>query len=656
MRFNTESTARQYALADHASGLGWPRERIRVLDGDLGHSGRSASGRGDFQELVSRVCLGEVGAVFGLEISRLARSSADLQRLLEFCSITDALVVDADGIYDLRSFNDRLLLGLKGTMSEAELHILAGRLQDSKLAAARRGELRMPLPVGYTYDDEAHIVMDPNEEIRAAIADAFAAFERAGSAYAVVAAFVGRPFPQRAYDGSWAGQIRWGTLSYARIQDLVQNPCYAGAFVYGRHRARRSVDAEGTIRTRTLRVPQAEWLVCIHDHHAAYISWERHLQNVSRMAANCTHDGARPPREGSALVQGLVYCGACGHAMSTHYRSRRAYYDCATARQDHTELPGCRGISATCVDRAVAGRLLATVSADQVALALAASDEVTERRARATRASELALQRARYEAERAERAFHACEPENRLVARTLEERWEAKLRAQAEAEAAVAAAAAEVVLPPRSELEALAADLPRLWNAPSTSDKDRKRLLRALVADVTLTSDPEEVGERVRIGIHWRSGASEELVVLRPGIHHSGTSAEAIAFIAERAGKQRDDEVAAALNAVGLRTGSDRPFDATAVRWVRHTEGLPGAHADAAPGELTIPQVAARLDIGLSVVCRWIETGRLAARRTASGRHRIAFTAEVEAACRQMITASWRIQRRARDTAAGGAV
>src|SRR5262249_37782198 len=242
VREHTESTARQYALTETAQRLGWDPSKIFTIDADLGLSARSASRRVGFKELVSRVCLGEVGAIFGLEVSRLARSFADPQRLLEFCSLSDTLIVDADGIYDLRNFNDRLLLGLKGTMSEAELHILAGRLQESKRAAARRGELRFPLPVGYVYDEDGHTVMDPHDEIRAAVHDVFAAFAETGSAYGVVGRFQGRPFPRRAYGGVWAGEIRWGRLTHGRVRGVLGNPAYTGADVFGRYHSGRVVE------------------------------------------------------------------------------------------------------------------------------------------------------------------------------------------------------------------------------------------------------------------------------------------------------------------------------------------------------------------------------------------------------------------------------
>jgi DNA invertase Pin-like site-specific DNA recombinase len=317
VREHTESTARQYGLAQEAARLGWSAERISVIDADLGISGRTASARTGFKELVGRVCVGEVGAILGLEVSRLARSSADLQRLLELCALTDTLIIDSDGIYDLGSFNDRLLLGLKGTMSEAELHLLAGRLQGAKLAAAQRGELRFPLPVGYVYDDDGHTVIDLDEEVRAAVAGVFGSFEAKGSAYAVVAAFGGRRFPTRAYGGVWAGEIRWGRLTHGRVVQLLANPAYAGVYVFGRYHSRRAVDPDGTIRIKSTELPREQWPVLIHDHHPAYITWETFLANTQRLAANCTCQGARPVREGGALLQGIVLCGGCGRAMAS---------------------------------------------------------------------------------------------------------------------------------------------------------------------------------------------------------------------------------------------------------------------------------------------------------------------------------------------------
>jgi DNA invertase Pin-like site-specific DNA recombinase len=286
VRENTRSTERQYALADEAVRLGWEPGRVVVLDGDLGISGRfsDTQAREGYKQLVARVCLGEVGAIFGLEIARLARSSAELQRLLEFCGLTDTLVLDTDGVYDLKDFNDRLLLGLKSQMSEAELHIITSRLQGAKRAAAQRGELRFPLPVGYAYDEEGQTIIDPDEEVRAVIADLFRAFAQTGSAYGVVGAFKGRRFPKRAYGGAWAGELRWGELTHPRVLGVLSNPCYAGAYVFGRYRSRRAVRPDGTITTKITELPRAEWPVLIRDHHQGYVSWECYLANERRLA------------------------------------------------------------------------------------------------------------------------------------------------------------------------------------------------------------------------------------------------------------------------------------------------------------------------------------------------------------------------------------
>jgi DNA invertase Pin-like site-specific DNA recombinase len=576
VRDNTESTARQYGLAEEAARLGWEASKILVIDADLGRSGRTASGRPGFKEVVSRVCVGEVGAIFGLEVSRLARSSADLQHLLQFCSITDTLIVDADGTYDLQNFNDRLLLGLKGAMSEAELHVLAGRLNESKRAAARRGELRVPLPVGYVYDDDGQTVMDPDEEIRAAVADVFSAFKTAGSAFGVVGFFKERPFPNRQYGGVWKGRIRWGRLTYSRVIGLLSNPAYTGAYVFGRHCSRRIVEPDGTIRTQTIEKGPEEWSVVLQGHHSGYISWDTLMDNQKRLAANNTRNGARPVREGAAMLQGIVRCGSCGRAMGSHRRTGLPVfrYACFRSQANHIETPGCRSIGAEVVDTAVVKRLLEVIALDQIALALEAADEVVERRTRTNRALELQVERARYEATRAERAFHHCEPENRLVARSLEQRWEEKLVALAAAERALAQAQAQVApLPPRSELEALASDLPRLWAAPTTSDRDRKRLLRTLISDVTLTSEP--AGKNVRIGIRWRSGAAEELVVARPPLGSPLRTAAGAIEIVRRFASRSDKELARELSGAGFLTARGRPFDGTAVRSLRHAYNIP---------------------------------------------------------------------------------
>jgi excisionase family DNA binding protein len=651
VREHTESTRSQYALADTAAALGWARTSIEVIDTDLGVSGKWGVPREGFTELVTRVCTGEVGAIFGIEITRLARSNADVARLAEFARITGTLLIDPDGVYDPADVNDRVILGFKGTMGEMELHVMAQRLHANKRAAAERGELRTPLPVGLVHDDAGDIVIDPDAEVQAAIRDVFAAFTACGSAYGVVAAFAGRRFPLRAYGGAWAGQLRWGTLTCARVLGVLKNPCYAGAYVHGRYTSRRTVDPGGTVHTAITERPRAEWPVLIKDHHEGYITWADYLANEARLAANRTNAGARPPREGSALCQGIIFCGSCGKPMRTSYHTdARPAYECSS-RADRRTTPSCRSVAAATVDDAVAGVLLDALTPGQVALALAAADEVAGRHQRISRAAELAVERARYEADRAERAFSQVEPENRLVARSLEARWEARLADLAEAGQALQDARdALPPLPGRAELEKLAADLPALWHDPATSHKDRKRLLRTLIADVTVLPEPDQA--KVRIGIRWHTGATDELRLARA--IHTGTArrspSPAVEMIRQLGPVTPAAKLARQLNAAGIVTGNSRPFDAKAVQWIRHAYHIP-APAPYHDGEISVAEAARRLGCSTGVIYYWIQAGQLDARRGPGNRLCITWNDPIQAACRDRITTSGHLNPAARRTA-----
>jgi DNA invertase Pin-like site-specific DNA recombinase len=641
VREHTESTARQYGLAELAARLGWPAGGIEVIDADLGLSGRSATHRDGFKQLVARVCLGEVGAVFGLEVSRLARSNADLARLLELARLTGTLVIDNDGVYELADINDRLLLGLKSQMSEAELHWLTSRMNEAKRAAARRGELRVPLPVGLIYDDEGNVVIDPDEEVAAAISDVFAAFTATGSAYGVAGVFAGRRFPRRAYGGVWAGQLRWGRLTHARAAGILRNPAYAGAYVFGRRRSRQVVHPDGSVHSSVTELPRDQWEVLIPGHHPGYITWEEYLANEAKLAANRTNAGARPPREGTALCQGIVFCGTCGRSMQVRYQDRLPRYECGHSRADHVATPLCGSVRADTIDAVAAGALLAAVAPDQVALALAAAGEVTDRHRRSVRAAELAAERARYAAARAERAFLACEPENRLVARSLEARWEARLTDLAEAEAALAVQAqARPELPGPDQLAATIADLPALWAAPTTSDKDRKRLLRALLADVTITPSADDPTQ-ILVGLRWKSGASQQVQVTRRKNAFQLRSTDPAAIeLARRIGPGLDNNaLAKALNDTGHRTGTGQPFDGVAAGNLRsyHHIPYPGLLED---GELTPRQVAQLIGVSTGTIHYWINAGYLLARRGPASRWCIPFPPDVEAACRDRAAGS----------------
>lgn len=647
VREHTESTLRQYALADAAVALGWDRSQVLVLDGDLGQSGRSTRQRRDFKEVVAKVCQGEAGLVLVLEASRLSRNSADFQRLLEFCQVTDTLIADADGVYDLRDFNDQLLLGFKGTMSAVELHILGQRMQEAKKAAARRGELRLPLPIGYVYDLDGQVSMDPDQEVQAAVADLFRAFEVSGSCCGVVKAFRDRRFPT--HGESWTGELTWMRLRQSQARAILRNPAYAGAYVSGRVKSERCIDEDGNIRTHSIELPQDRWEVVIPDHHPGYISWDTFCANQRQLAANQTQRGARPPREGNSLLQGIALCGHCGTSMGVAYSSSGAAHYRCRSRLDETHTPGCRSVSAALVDPLVERRLLQIVTPDQIALALAAAEELNQREARALRAFELRVERARYDASRAERAFHLCEPENRLVARSLEQRWEAKLAAVAEAESSLDSQRAQRrPLPNTADLKTLAADLTRLWNEPTTSPRDRKRVLRTLISDVTLTSDP--AGDEIRVGIRWRAGAHEEHIAARTRMR---TDHDTVELVKRRKLEgQRDTDIAAELRALGLRTARGHQFETRDVRNVRHSLGL-ARPSPLEPGELTVTQVAARLDVKPGTVYYWIRTGLLPARKPATGEICIPFSPEIEATLRARRT------RRVASTttkAVGGAV
>jgi excisionase family DNA binding protein len=594
-----------------------------------------------------------------LEVSRLARSNAETQRLLEFCALTDTLVIDTDGIYDLKDFNDRLLLGLKSQMSEAELHVMASRLQGARRHAAERGELRFPLAVGYIHDEDGAWIMDPDEEVRTAIADFFKAFRQTGSAFGVVGAFNGRRFPQRTYGGVWAGELRWGPLTYSRAVRILQNPAYAGAYVFGRHRSRRVVSPDGTIKTKVVTVPRSEWAVVIHDHHPAYIGWQEHLANVERLKANYTASGQRPAREGKAICQGIVRCGSCGRPMRTMYNTANPQYSCSQSRLDHTRTDACRGVKAQVVDELVARRLLEALQPQQIALAFKAADEVQDRHARSDRALQLRVERARYEAARAERAFHQCDPDNRLVARSLEDRWEEKLSELNDAEAQLAEHhIGDTPEPSREQLEALARNLPALWAADTTTDRDRKRLLRTMIADVTITSQPDS--SQLQVGIRWRSGAAEQHTIQRPPKpgELNRTPSEVIELIQRLAPDHTNSQIAEQLNAAGMRTGTGLTFHEKTVRWLRSRYQIQTDPSQLlGDGELTVTQVADRLGVSRDLIYSWISDGKLAARRGPRNRLYVPFPPEVERQCRQRITNSPRLtSSRSQNTTEGGAL
>ena len=642
VRENTESTARQYALADLARELGWPAARVEVIDRDLGVSGRFSGMRAGFAQVISMVCLGQVGAVFALEVSRLARSSAEFARLLEFARLTGTLLIDGDGVYDLADFNDRLILGLKSTMSEAELHVLAGRLHGARIAAARAGRLRLSLPTGLVYDEAGAIRLDPDEQVRAAIRDVYAFFDQAGSSLGVVRAFAGRPFPRRE-TGVWDGRTGWGRLTHGRAISVLKNPALAGAYAYGRATSSRKVRPDGTVVTTVNRRERASWQVLIPEHHEGYITWAKYLEIEARLAANRTSTGARPPREGVPLCQGIIFCGSCGFPMGTSYRRAdgSADYTCTRANSDALRSRDCHSVAASAIDAQVEALVLAEVTSNQIELALGAAEAALQRHTRSHRAAELALERARYDAARAERAFSRVDPDNRLVARTLEAQWEQALCALQAAEKALAdEIAAQPRTPDRARMTALAGNLAALWHAGTTTAKDRKRLLRTLIADVTIQMVDDR---RAHLGIRWHTGQIDEITCDRR-TNRNPTAAVAIAH--EMLETHSDRQIASHLNALGFKTGNAKAFTAESVKHIRKQHGSEHPRSDPTlPGEVTVPQVACILGIHEATVYPWLRSGEMKARQARHKRWCIAWNPAIEAYWRERVAASHHLKR-----------
>ena len=427
-----ESTERQYALRGKAQELGWSEASIRTLDGDLGKSGAGMTRREDFKTLVTDVSMGQVGAVFALEASRLSRSDLDWHRLLELCALTRTLVIDEDGCYDPSDFNDGLLLGLKGTMAQAELHFLRTRLQGGKLNKAKKGELRMPLAVGLRYDEEGRIILDPDDEVRGAVTLVFRLFRETGTAFAVVQRFAerGLRFPKRAYGGAWDGKLIWGRLTHSRALGILKNPSYAGMYVFGRYQYRVQISAQGEVRKQMQAVAMPDWRVRLSDHHEGYITEEEFLANLERLQKNCTHGEetvlSGPAREGLALLQGLLLCGRCGRALTVRYTGNGGIcptYLCNRLRREGLATKDCISFRCDVLDPIITEEVFKALQPAELELALGALRELETRDQATMRQWQMRLQRAEYEVALAERRYEEVDPSNRLVASSLERRW-----------------------------------------------------------------------------------------------------------------------------------------------------------------------------------------------------------------------------------------
>jgi DNA invertase Pin-like site-specific DNA recombinase len=613
---NTESTARQYALRERALALGWAAEQIVVIDQDLGHSGASVADRAGFQRLVADVGLGKVGLVLGLEVSRLARSSSDWHHLLEICALTGTLILDEDGLYDPATFNDRLLLGLKGTMSEAELYVLRARLQGGILNKARRAALKLHLPIFFRYADDDRIVLDPDRQVQDTVRFLFRTFRQTGTASATVRAFrqAQVTFPRRLRSGPHQDELVWGDLQHHDVLRVLHNPCYAGAFVFGRTRTRKTADGKIHIE----RLPRDQWQVIVRDAHPGYISWEEYEAHVAQLMANSqayTPERLNPPREGPALLQGLVICGRCSERMSVRYHQRGGQrivpdYVCQRAAVNRG-APICQRFLGRDLDAAVAELLLAVVTPEAMATTLTIQDELLAQAEAAERLRQLNVQRAQYEADLAQRRYNRVDPANRLVADVLETEWNAKLRTLAEAHEAAEVQRQQDQLrlsaAEREALQAVPSDFARVWCDPRTTDRDRKRLVRLLVEDVTV-----EKTDRIVAHLRFKGGATQTISVPLPLplTQTRVTPRATLAALDRLLDACTDAEAAAQLNAQGYRTYEGRPFQAAHVSQLRRHHGLKDRFTRLRQaGLLTADEVAQLMAVQPQTVWLWYRRG-----------------------------------------------
>jgi DNA invertase Pin-like site-specific DNA recombinase len=633
-----ESTRLQYGLADRACRLGWRREQILVIDDDLGRSAASALNRPGFQRLVAEVGLGHVGLVLGIEVSRLARSCRDWHQLLEMCALFDTLIGDADGIYDPSTYNDRLLLGLKGTMSEAELHILKARMHEGRRAKAARGELVLGLPRGYVLKPSGEVALDPDEGVQQIVRLVFAVFERRRSVSGVLRYLVDHDLqlPDRIRTGPNKGDVRWNRPSRATLSDMLRHPAYAGAYVYGRrhHDARLRVPGQPHSGRRFRRDPQT-WMVLQQGAYPAYIDWGAFERNQEQMAANRTrYPGI--PRGGGALLGGLVACGVCGRRMFTGYNDdgHEARYVCNQMAATFG-APRCQSISARPVDEHVSAVMLSALAPSAIEVSLQVAEDLELERQQLHERWKQRLERAGYETALARRRYEAVDPQNRLVARTLERDWEAALMTEqalrTEHERALARAPERLAEEEKAMVRRLASDIPALWRAPTTTARDRQAIARLMLERVVILVHGES--ERANLTCHWAGGVVTRHTLIRPVRrfeqleHFDRLLARIIEMRAQGATAQ---SIADRLNAEGWRPPKKRTFDAAMIRRLLQRRD-PGTKRPIWSGnvpridetEVTLQELADRLGAHRQTVYGWLRRGILKGRLARVGTQRI---------------------------------
>jgi DNA invertase Pin-like site-specific DNA recombinase len=615
-----ESKRLQYGLVERARQMGF--SDVRVIDDDLGRSGDGCVERPGFEHLVAEVCSGEVGAVFCLEASRLARNGRDWHHLMELCGLVGAVVVDGDGIYDPTIINDRLLLGMKETMSEYELHLLRQRSLEARRQKAGRGELEFNLPVGFCWNAQGKMEKDPDQRVQQAIELVFRKMMELGSVRQVLVWFrkenLSLPVLSRHPDDP---KLVWKLPVYRTVWAILTNPLYGGAYAYGRREVRMQIVEGRARKSKGHRKPRSEWSVLIREHHPGYVDWEQY-ERVQALIAENTHmranGEAKAGRGGRALLSGLLRCRRCGRMLHVSYVGKEntvPRYECNAV---HVNQGGarCLTLGGLWIDDAVVQEVLEAISGNAVEAALEAAEQMEQRRQELRQSLSLEVEQARYEARLAERRYEAVDPDQRLVAAELEARWNAALQKMRELEEKLREfdlGIKNVSLPSKELLLSLAQDLPAVWNSPSTDMRLKQRIIRILIEE--MIADVDESSREIVLLIHWTGGRHSELRLKKreTGQHRKCTSAETVEVVRQMAGRFTDELIAATLNRLGMRTGVGNTWDKDRVYSLRHYHQFHNFDPQHPRTTISLKEAAQRLQVSEGSVRHMIVEKKLPA-------------------------------------------
>ncbi len=617
---NQESTKRQYDLRNKAIALGWKIEQINIIDQDQGQSGSNSEFREGFQHLVSQVSMEKVGIVMGLEVSRLARNSSDWHRLLELCAITGTLILDEDGVYDPCEFNDRLLLGLKGTMSEAELHIIRSRLRGGTLNKAKRGQLKIPLPIGLVYNDREEIVLDPDLQIQNSIRNIFKYFEQKGSAMKVVKEYNKKHllFPRRIKCGINKGDLHWGKLTHCRVLQILHNPRYSGAFVFGRRQSKYNHE---TKKMTGIQVPEDQWHTIIQEMHAGYINWEQYKTNQHQLSSNSNSYSAEktlgPPREGNALLQGIIICGLCGNRMTIRYYSEKnqiyPYYICQKDGIQHGKSL-CQSIIGKHVDKAIEKIIIDLLSPASIEISIAVQKELEKRWEESDKLWQQQLERTKYEAELARRRYMKVDPDNRMVANSLESEWNIKLKELDQMQINYNNYYKEKLLKitklQQKKLMELSQNFSSIWHAQNSSMQEKKRMLRLLIEDITL----KKTNTNIEAHVLFKSKQTKSIMLPLPisADKLRKTRLTVIEKINELTDRYLDSQIVDILNNEGYSPGVAKKFSILIVQRLRNTYKIKSYYDKLKKkGLLTAQELAKSLNLTSPCIYNWYRHGLL---------------------------------------------